>query len=259
MNRKSIVTALCVCAVLLFSVLYIGAANGSFNWYCVHRKDHLQPKADACLEFVEKYQGYYVDKKHGDDCEEKVIYLTFDAGYENGNVERILDVMKQHDVRGAFFILGNLVESNPDLVKRMFEEGHLVCNHTYSHKSIVGKSREEIKRELCRLEEACESATGYKMSNCFRPPEGRFDEISLSHISDLGYKTVFWSFAYADWDNENQMSCELAKKKILENIHNGEVMLLHPTSKTNADIIGEIITELKTRGFRFGTLDEFCK
>jgi peptidoglycan-N-acetylmuramic acid deacetylase len=224
----------------------------------VHRKDHKQPTVGSDISFVEKYDGYYLDKKHGDECEDKVIYLTFDAGYENGNIERVLDTLKKENVTGAFFVLGNLIEKNTDLILRMFDEGHLVCNHTYSHKTMVGKGREEISAELSKLERSCYEKTGKTISKYYRPPEGKFDESSIRIIDDLGYKTIFWSFAYADWDNDRQMSHENAKKKILENIHNGEVMLLHPTSATNAEILGEIISELKNQGYRFGTLDELC-
>ena len=164
--------------------------------------------------------------------------------------------MKSENVQGAFFVLGNLVEKRPDLIIRMFDEGHLVCNHTFSHRSIVSMDKSEIKDELERLEELCCSMTGRTMSKYFRPPEGRFDESSMKIIDELGYKTVFWSFAYADWDNSKQMNVDAAKNKVLENTHNGEIMLLHPTSATNAEILGDVIRELKKEGYRFGCLDE---
>lgn len=233
--------------------------SGVRNWYCVHVSDHKQPTVGSDISFVEQYGGYYIDKNHGDDCDDKVIYLTFDAGYENGNIEKILDVMKQEKVTGAFFILGNLIKQNPDLVKRMFEEGHLVCNHTYSHKSMVNKSKEEINDELVKLENTCREELGYEMSKFYRPPEGKFDETSIKHVNELGYKTIFWSFGYVDWENSKQPSPEAAKNKIMSNIHNGEVMLLHPTSATNAKILGEVIRELKLQGYRFGTLDELTQ
>ena len=248
--------------VLLFKILtcaIVGASaqnSSACSWYCVHRKDHKQPQIGTDISFVEKYNGYYIDRNHGDDCADKVVYLTFDAGYENGNIEKILDVMKEENVTGAFFVLGNLITKNPELVKRMFEDGHLVCNHTYSHKAMIGKSDSEIEAELSKLEVACKEITGYDMAKYYRPPEGRFDEGSLACVNDLGYKTIFWSFGYEDWDNEKQMSAEKAKNKILSNIHNGEIMLLHPTSATNAAIMSDVIKELKSQGFRFGSLDE---
>ena len=252
----SILMAIMVCGVIRIPV---DATDCVYNWYCVHRKDHKQPQADSQISFVEKYNGIYIDKAHGDDCAEKVLYLTFDAGYENGNVEKTLDVLKEEGVKGAFFVLGNLIEKNNDLIVRMFDEGHLVCNHTYSHKNMVGKSKSDIASELENLEETCFEKTGRKLTKFYRPPEGKFDEASMRYVDELGYKTVFWSFAYADWDNNKQMTPESAKKKILDNIHNGEIMLLHPTSSTNAQILGEIIQELKQQGYRFGTLDELCK
>lgn len=246
-------------SVLIISPLCVSASaldSTPINWYCSRNREHRQPLAAPELRIVEKYNGYYIDKKHGNDCEDKVIYLTFDAGYENGNVEKILDTLASENVPGAFFILGNLITKNTDLVRRMANEGHTVCNHTNRHKDMTAISAEELKKELDDLEALYKEYTGYEMAKYYRPPEGRFNESSLKYVSDLGYKTVFWSFAYADWDNQKQMSADAAKKKILDNVHNGAVILLHPTSATNAEILGDVIRELKSQGFRFGTLDE---
>jgi len=215
------------------------------------------PVLRGVISFVESLGGYYIDHAHaGWEDTEKVIYLTFDAGYENGNIAKILDVLRKEEVPAAFFILGNLITKNTDLVKRMAEEGHTVCNHTVRHANMSTKSDEELLRELHELERLYEEKTGYQMAPFYRPPEGRFSKKNLECTKANGYKTIFWSFAYADWDNDKQMSAESAKKKILENIHNGEVMLLHPTSETNAAILGDVIRELKAQGYRFGTLDE---
>lgn len=238
--------------------LKVGAVSSGCSWYCVHRLDHKQPIVDPSIAYVQDYNGFYIDKKHGDESSDKIIYLTFDAGYENGNISKILDVMKEENVTGAFFVLGNLIEKNSELIIRMFDEGHLVCNHTYSHKPMVNKSKAEIEAELSKLETVCLEKTGHSLSKYYRPPEGRFDESSMKYVNELGYKTVFWSFAYADWDNNDQMSLNSAKKKIMDNIHNGEVMLLHPTSSTNAEILSDVIKELKEQGYRFGTLDDLC-
>ncbi len=230
------------------------------SWYCVRAKDNKQPQCDADMAYIENYGGYYIDHIHDDSNEEKIVYLTFDAGYENGNVEKILDVMKEEDVRGTFFVLGNLIEKNGELVKRMAEEGHTVANHTFSHKNMtrVG-SYEDFCAELHRLEIAYRSLTGEDMPKYYRPPEGVFDERTMKFAHDAGYKTIFWSFAYADWDNDKQMDTERAKKKIMENIHNGAVILLHPTSATNAAIMGDVIRELKAMGYSFGSMDELTK
>ena len=245
-----------ILTVVLFSIPTFATSGESYSWYCAHRKDHRQPRADSNMTFIENYDGFYIDAKHGDNCDEKVVYLTFDAGYENGNVETILNILNEEKVEGAFFVLGHLIEKNTDLVKAMFENGHLVCNHTYSHKSMIGKTCEEFKAELEMLEKTCIEKTGYELDKFYRPPEGRFDESSLEYAKEMGYKTVFWSFAYDDWDNNKQKDPSLAKKKILDNIHNGEIMLLHPTSATNAQILKDIIIELKNEGYRFGSLKE---
>ena len=247
------------CVLFLLSILihHAAAVCDSYSWYCVRNKEHKQPVLDAEMRFVEEYGGYHVDKRHGDDCTDKVVYLTFDAGYENGNVAKILDVMKEQRVSGAFFVLGNLIEKNPDLIRRMDEEGHIVCNHTDKHRDMSKCfSKSEFETELRALEEKYYRCTGKEMKKYYRPPEGRFSLENMNFAHELGYKTIFWSFAYADWDNNKQMSPEDAKKKILANIHNGAIILLHPTSATNANILGEIIVELKSQGYRFGTLDE---
>ncbi len=254
-NKK----ALSFCAAVLLTAVFCitASADAAVGWYCTRNKDHKQPLAAPELRYVEEYGGYYVDKRYGDGNPEKVVYLTFDAGYENGNVEKILDIMKEEKVTGAFFILGNLVTKNTDLVRRMADEGHIVCNHTNRHKDMttVG-SLEEFKSELDTLENIYREYTGREMAKYYRPPEGKFNESSMRYANALGYKTIFWSFAYADWDNAKQMSPEAAKKKIMDNIHNGAVILLHPTSATNAEILGDVIRDLKSQGFRFGTLDE---
>lgn len=232
-------------------------AEKELNWYCKREKDHRTPDIPSELSFVYDYNAYSCDKNHtsyGD--EEKIIYLTFDAGYENGNVEKTLDILKEEKVTAAFFVLGNLIERNTALVKRMSEEGHLVCNHTYSHKNMSAESRESLISELKKLENVYNEKTGLCMPKFYRPPEGKFSLENLKALKDSGYKTIFWSFAYADWDNNNQMSATAAKKKIFDNLHNGEIMLLHPTSATNAEIMNDMICELRSQGYRFGTLDE---
>lgn len=245
---------------LLMAALFIFGISAqsapSFSWYCIRNKDHKQPRLDTNMQFIEQYNGFYVDRQHGDTCENKVVYLTFDAGYENGNVAKTLDVLKEENVPGAFFVLGNLITSNPDLIMRMVNEGHTVCNHTYSHKDLSNASLEEFSAELERLETVYKACTGEEMGKFYRPPEGKFSLSAMRHANDLGYKTIFWSFAYADWDNNKQMAQDAAKEKILSNIHNGAIILLHPTSSTNAQILGDVIKALKEQGYEFGTLEE---
>lgn len=255
--KKIITGTLCGILILFLMVGTVFAGSRqSYSWYCVRNKDHLQPRLDAKMRFVEACGGYHVDKKHGDDCPEKIVYLTFDAGYENGNVAKILDVLKAEKVPGAFFVLGNLITTNKDLILRMIDEGHTVCNHTYSHRDMTNCSNEEFALELKKLEDAYSEVTGATMPKYYRPPEGKFSRENIEFANTLGYKTVFWSFAYADWDNDRQMNAEEAKKKILSNIHNGAIILLHPTSSTNAEILDDVIRELKSQGYEFGTLDQ---
>ena len=244
-------------ALLLTAGLSLPARAAGTGWYCTRGTNHAQPQADPALREVEKYGGYYIDHTHTDPAaSDKVVYLTFDAGYENGNVAKVLDALKAEGATGAFFILGHVAESYPELVRRMADEGHAVCNHTYSHKNLCGAAAEEIASELTRLETACRESAGVAVAKYYRPPEGQFDESMLREVQRLGYKTVFWSFAYADWDNAKQPDPAAAKKKILDNLHNGAVILLHPTSATNAAILGEVIREMRAQGYRFGTLDE---
>lgn len=241
--------------LVLSLIIPVSASAKTFNWYCKHEKDGKQPGIDPEMKFIENYGGYYLDRKA--DENDKVIYLTFDAGYENGNVEKILDTMKTENVKGAFFILDNLIKHDTALVKRMKDEGHLICNHTAKHKDMTKISDlGSFKAELDSLESTYEEYVGGEMAKYYRPPEGKFSEENLKMANDLGYCTIFWSFAYADWDNERQMSPETAVKKILDGTHNGEIILLHPTSATNAQILGELIRAWKDMGYRFGTLDE---
>lgn len=240
--------------------LTVHTESTAYNWYCKKTSDHTQPPLDSLLSFSENCDAYYIDKKHCEyDQDEKVIYLTFDAGYENGNIEKILDILKEKNVPGAFFILENLIKRNPELVKRMNEEGHLICNHTASHRDMSQiTDLGTFKAELEKLETVCKDTTGVSVAKFYRPPEGRFSEINLQHAKELGYKTIFWSFAYVDWDNNAQMSEQEAIDKILKGTHNGEIILLHPTSATNAAILGQLIDAWTAEGFTFGTLNDLA-
>ena len=224
------------------------------RWYVKRNPDHVTPELPSEFSRLTEYDGYYADTSCGEDG--KVMYLTFDAGYENGNVEKILDTLKEKDVPGAFFILSHFLTANPGLVERMIDEGHLVCNHTARHRNMAKSSDEEMKRELTDLETLFRERTGREIAKYYRPPEGSFKWENLAVAKELGYATVFWSFAYADWDNQRQPSPDAALKKIRDNLHSGAVILLHPTSATNAKILPELIDELRAQGYRFGTLDE---
>jgi len=255
---KRILT-LVLTVVLTLSMGVFSYASGEtdpHNWYCVNNSEHVIPVLDRGMSFINKYSAYYADLK-AQDKGDKVIYLTFDAGYENGNVSKILDTLKKHNAPGAFFILSNLIKRNGDLVKRMEAEGHTVCNHTGNHPDMSEiTDKKMFKAQLDCLADGYKELTGKEMAKIYRPPEGRFTEQNLRYAEDLGYKTVFWSFAYADWDNNKQMDPDKALDKILSHIHNGEIMLLHPTSSTNEQIMDGLLTRLEEQGYRFGHLEE---
>ncbi len=246
-----------VSIILLTIVIFISMPIFSLaecrSWY-IKRNGTNPPTPPADIETIKENSGFYLNDNLKDG--EKKLYLTFDAGYENGNIERILDVLKKENVLAAFFVLDNLIIKNTELVIRMADEGHLVCNHTKRHKNLSNASEYEIKQDLTALEDIYREYTGREMAKYFRFPEGKYSHHALSCVSKMGYKTAFWSFAYEDWDNSKQPSHEYAKKKILSNTHNGAVILLHPTSKTNADILPELISEWRCMGYEFGTLDE---
>lgn len=246
-----------ICLILFISLLfttgYLSYADSTGHWY-IKRRGHECPEFPSDATEIEKYEAYYIDKSG-----EKKIYLTFDAGYENGNVERILDILKEKEVPAAFFLLDNIILKNTDLVIRMVDEGHLVCNHTKNHKNLSNSSFDEISRNLKALEMIYEEKCGKAMSKYFRFPEGSYSIEAIKSVQKLGYKTIFWSFAYDDWDNERQPDREKAIKKILDSTHSGAVILFHPTSETNADIMSDLIDAWRDMGYSFGTLDELTE
>ncbi|MBQ9988177.1 MAG: polysaccharide deacetylase family protein [Clostridia bacterium] len=190
---------------------------------------------------------------------DKTLYLTFDAGYENGYTASILDTLKKHEVKAAFFLVGHYIKQNPELVKRMVEQGHIVGNHTATHPDMTGLNSAAFCAELDELAALYQSVTGQPMAQFYRPPQGRFTLSNLQAAKSHGYTTVLWSLAYADWDNDNQPSQQAAFDKLLPRTHNGAVVLLHSTSKTNAEILDQLITEWKRQGYSFGSLDDLCQ
>ncbi len=256
--KKLIVFALTLLSLLSFSVNSFANYCEATSWY-VKRNGNNRPQLDEKQKIIYNYNGYYIDEKLSDDADVKKLYLTFDLGYENGNTAKILEILKMNDVKAAFFILDNIIVKNRDLVTEMINDGHLICNHSKNHKDLSGKTFEEIKEDLTALEALMLKETGREMDKYFRFPEGRYSANALNAVSKLGYKTIFWSFAYEDWDNARQMSADKAYNKIISNTHNGAVMLFHPTSKTNADIFERLIIKWKEMGYQFSTLDELTK
>ncbi len=231
-------------------------SEGVYSWYVKRNREHKQPVLPPEFAFLDGVNAFYCDTRHPDD---KVLYLTFDAGYENGNISAILDAMKEEDVKGSFFVLSHLVTENTALVRRMLDEGHLVCNHTARHRDLSKADRASFAGELADMERIYRDALGCEISRFYRPPEGRFSKENLEYAKELGYATVFWSFAYADWSNEAQPEPNAAIQKILSNTHPGAVILLHPTSETNARIMRELIRSWKALGYRFETVAELCR
>lgn len=184
--------------------------------------------------------------------DEKKICLTFDEGYENGYTPQILDTLKEKGVKAIFFVTYDFASQNPELVKRMIDEGHIVGNHSYRHYTMDEVSDDVAKEEVSYLHKYVKDKFGYTMSY-FRFPKGEFSERSLQIVKDLGYKSVFWSFAYADWDPDNQMEENQAFTHICESTHPGAIFLLHAVSKTNADILGKVIDDVKKQGYTFST------
>lgn len=227
-----------------------------YNWYFLKNDRHEKPGLDQGMCFINDYDCVYLNA----ETNEKVVYLTFDAGYENGNVAKILDALKKHNATGAFFILENLVRRATDLVKRMGDEGHLVCNHTAKHPDMAAITGEALfDKQLTSLEKVYTEFTGRELARFYRPPKGRFSKQNLKYAQNLGYTTVLWSFAYADWDNRAQPDPEKSLQKILLHAHPGMILLLHPTSETNAAIMDRLLTGFEEAGYRFGSLEEFKK
>lgn len=222
------------------------------SWGLSFRQEGTPPVGPASQAQLEQYDAAYLG-----DTGSPVIYLTFDAGYENGCTSRILDVLKKHQIPAAFFLVGNYIEKNGDLVRRMVEEGHTVGNHTMHHYDMSKISDPDtFARELQDLEALFKQTTGQEMSKYYRPPQGIYSEKNLKMAQELGYKTVFWSLAYVDWKNDAQPTAADAFAKLLPRIHNGAVVLLHSTSQTNAEILDELLTRWEEMGYSFGTLDD---
>ena len=254
-------------ALLFFFAFFVGrlaarqfspaASNAAIypeadNWGLSFQEDGQPPVANASFQELSQYDAYYAE-----DTEEKVIYLTFDCGYENGNTPMILDALKKHKVSATFFTVGAFVKECPDLIKRMAEEGHTVGNHTYHHPDMSKIStKEAFLKELADVESLYKEITGKDMVKYYRPPQGKYSKENLQMAKDLGYHTFFWSLAYVDWYQDQQPTPEEAFEKLLGRIHPGAVVLLHNTSSTNAQILDELLTKWEEMGYTFKTLDQ---
>ena len=257
-KRTVLALFICLAAILLipFGAEKLGTTDAvsvsATDWGLSFQKEGEAPVANASQDYLKKFDAYYMGSP-----KEKKIYLTFDAGYENGYTAKILDTLKKHDVPAAFFLVGNFLETSPDLVKRMCEEGHIVGNHTYSHPDMSKISEERaFREEIERFEQSYRLLTECELPRFYRPPQGKFSEENLKQAKDLGYKTVFWSLAYVDWYNDKQPTREAAMKTLTDRIHPGAIVLLHSTSETNAEILDDLLTCWKEMGYTFAPLSK---
>ncbi len=239
---------------MLVSAMRTGAEASSAvdNWGLSFGEAGTKPQGNVSAGDLLEYDAWYVGS-----TDEKVIYLTFDAGYENGNTEAILDALKKHNAPAAFFVVGNYIETSPQLVQRMVNEGHIVANHTYHHPDMGSISDlETFRQELEELEALYKEVTGQEMVKYYRPPQGKYSEANLEMAKEMGYRTFFWSLAYVDWLQDDQPTKEEAFEKLLGRIHPGAVVLLHSTSSTNAEILDELLTKWEEMGYSFASLSE---
>ncbi|MEG0804306.1 MAG: polysaccharide deacetylase family protein [Pygmaiobacter sp.] len=255
-HRVLLVVAVAVCGLWAAAGLRTpkAVAVASHEWGLSFQTEGSGPVPNLSKEELRPFDAYYCA-----DETQKRLYLTFDAGYENGNTAPILDALSKHHAQGAFFVVGPYIKENPELVRRMIAEGHLIGNHTYHHPDMSRKDKASFTTELCEMENAFCKVVGTPLTTkLYRPPEGKFTDENLSWAQELGYKTIFWSLAYVDWNTDRQPSREQALDKLLPRTHNGAIVLLHSTSATNAAILDELLTKWEEMGYSFGSLTELC-
>lgn len=227
-------------------------ASADGNWGLSFQTEGQPPVGNATADYLKNFNAHYIGNPN-----ENVIYLTFDAGFENGNTGAILDALKKHQAPATFFLVGNYLDTSPDLVKRMTAEGHIVGNHTFHHPDMSKIStKEAFSNELTSLETRFQEITGQPMKKFYRPPQGKYSESNLKMAHDMGYHTFFWSLAYVDWYENQQPTHQEAFQKLLGRIHPGAIVLLHSTSKTNGEILDELLTKWEEMGYRFGSLED---
>lgn len=254
--KKLLCAAAVFLCILIPTVLVLQsrepAALETGAWGLSFQQKNQPPVADVSQEALTPYDARYIG-----NTEENTIYLTFDCGYEAGYTETILDVLAAHDAPAAFFVVGNFIESEPELVCRMAKEGHIVGNHTWSHPNMSQISdKSAFAEQLQKVADAYKACTGEEMPHYYRPPQGVYSQENLNMAQELGYNTVFWSLAYVDWKQDDQPTQGDALTKLTERIHNGAVVLLHNTSSTNCQVLDQVLTCWEEMGYEFGTLDE---
>lgn len=255
LTKKNIVFIILSLALIIgftFACKHFISASKNTNWGLSFKKQGERPTGNATPEYLKEFNSYFIAPEGN-----KKIYITFDAGYEAGYTPKILEALKKHNAKATFFIVGTLMKSNPELIKQIDEKGHIVANHSMHHPNMSKMSTmEDFKKEIEPVEELYKEITGKDMKKFYRPPQGIFSETNLKMANELGYKTIFWSLAYVDWYKDKQPSKEEALNKIMSRIHDGAIILLHSTSKTNSEILDELLTKLEKQGYTFGTLEE---
>lgn len=239
-------------AMVMFTIFFTSTYITSYasGWGFRRNNDHQVPEIGKYQQEISGTDSFYV----GPD--EKSVYLTFDAGYDNGILPKILDTLKEKNIKASFFITGDFVKRFPELTKRIVDEGHLACNHSYSHKKISTLSLSDLEKDLTKLEDEFYNLTGTKMVKYFRPPEGEFSRVSLLNVKSLGFKTIFWSIAYKDWDTKNQNGVDYCVKTIMDNLHNGAIILMHSVSSSNQEALPTVIDKITQEGYTFKTVNE---
>lgn len=223
--------------------------QGIERWWLKRNENHQTPEVSDYID-LSKYDAYYVNPK----CKKKKIFLTFDCGYENGFTPKILDVLKKQKVVAAFFVTKPFIREGRELIRRMKKEGHIVGNHTVHHKSMRTLSDRDNKQEIIDCAEYCKEATGYEMDHFIRPPMGEYNEKTLKLTKSMGYKTIFWSMAYVDFDVNKQPGKQYVVEHFKKYTHNGAIPLMHNVSQSNAEALDEVITNLKKEGYQFESL-----
>lgn len=255
LTKKNIVFIILSLALIIgftFACKHFISASKNTNWGLSFKKQGERPTGNATPEYLKEFNSYFIAPEGN-----KKIYITFDAGYEAGYTPKILGVLEKHNVKATFFVVGTLMKSNPELIKQIDEKGHIVANHSMHHPNMSKMSTmEDFKKEIEPVEELYKEITGKDMKKFYRPPQGIFSETNLKMANELGYETIFWSLAYVDWYKDKQPSKEEALNKIMSRIHDGAIILLHSTSKTNSEILDELLTKIEEQGYTFGTLEE---
>lgn len=250
-NILLIILSLVLVILITFSCKHYILGTKNTNWGLSFSENGKEPTGNATVEYLKNLDSYFLG-----DTSKKEIYLTFDAGYEAGFMPEILQALKKHNVKATFFVVGTLIKSDPDVIKQLSDEGHIVGNHTMHHPNMSKISTmESFKKEIEDVENLYKDATGKDLSKLYRPPQGIYSENNLQMAKELGYKTIFWSLAYVDWYKNKQPSHEEAFNKLLPRLHNGAIILLHSTSKTNSEILDELLTKIENLGYTFGDLE----